>query len=66
MTAYPLARCKGYSLVVSPEALNHAEGRGVLATSRTDKGPMHTTLMRLGFHTAGTVYPSRDIWPNDL
>jgi len=60
--AYPFARCKGYSLVVSREALNYAEGRGVLATSRTDNG----LLMRLGFHTAGTVYPSGDIWPNDL
>lgn len=55
----PSARGNGYSQSLVQEALSLSDNCGVFATSRTDNGPMHRTLVKLGFKQVGMAYASR-------
>jgi GNAT superfamily N-acetyltransferase len=53
----PAAQNQGHSLCLSLAALDPAGNNGVLATSHNTR--MQSTLLKLGFVSAGVAYPSR-------
>jgi len=56
----PSARRRKLSAALCRPLVSLAEGKGIFATSRTDNGPMHRTLERLGFKRVGKEWPSKE------